>query len=601
MKNRGFVFRENMDKEKIKIPKIITVGDLSKRLGVSAASVVAELMKNGVMATINESIDFETAAIISEYLGLEVEEEINNNQKGDEEVIEKKVKANLTTRPPVVSILGHVDHGKTALLDAIRHTNVVAGEAGGITQHIGAYQVERNKKKITFVDTPGHSAFEEMRAHGAQITDIAIVVIAADDGIKTQTLEAINHIKNAHTSLIVAITKIDKPEADAQRVMQQLAEINLIPEEWGGHTLCVQVSGKTGVGVDDLLDLILLLADLKNLQADEKSPATGVVVESHMDSGKGPVATILIQNGTLKVGDCMQIGETYGRVRSIANDLGKKIKEAFPSMPVRVAGVKKVAMIGEPFIVFSDEKGARGACDNFKKACVVKTYSSVKKINLETITSSIAESDVRELAVVVKADVQGSLDAILQAFDKFSTPEVKVRAVHAGVGEVNESDIMRATTASKLIVAFNTAVPQAIKQIAKTENVNISSYKIIYELLDDIKKALEDLLPPKIIEIIIGKLEVLQIFSTSKKLTVLGGKVTEGKIEKGARAKIMRKDEELGKVKVTSVKRGKEEVTQAQIGMECGLGVEGLNDIQPKDQVVLFALEEQKQTLNVKI
>ena len=591
-----------MEKEEIKISSIITVGDLAKKLGVSAAAVVAELMKNGVMTTINESIDFETAAIISEYLGIEVEEESRPSKKTNHE-LEIKEKANLTIRPPMVSILGHVDHGKTSLLDAIavHHANVVAGEAGGITQHIGSYQVERKGKKITFIDTPGHSAFEEMRAHGAQITDIAIVVIAADDGIKTQTLEALNHIKKAHTSLIIAITKIDKPDADIQRVMQQLAEINLVPEEWGGHTLCVQVSAKTGSGIDNLLDIILLLADLKNLQADEKSPATGVVIESHMDSGKGPVATILIQNGTLKVGDCLQIGETYGRARSITNDLGKKIKEALPSMPVKVAGVKKVAMVGEPFIVFSEEKEARGACEDFKKACVIKTYGSVKKINLETITSSIAECEVKELAVVIKADVQGSLDAIVQAFEKLSTAEVKVRAVHAGVGEVNESDIMRATTASKLIVAFNVAIPQAINQIAKTEHVNISSYKIIYELLDDIKKALEDLLPPRIIEIISGRLEVIQIFSTNKKMIVLGGRVTEGKIEKGTKARVLRKDEEMGKVKILSVKRGKDEVNQAQIGMECGLGVEGTVEIQPKDQIVFYLVEEQKQTLNANI
>lgn len=597
----GFCIKGKMAEKKVKIPKIITVGELANKLGVSTASVVAELMKNGVMATINENIDFETAAIIAEYLGVEVESETEKGTEASNEKIELKSLADLDPRPPVVSILGHVDHGKTALLDKIRHTNVVAGEAGGITQHIGSYQVERKDKKISFIDTPGHSAFEEMRAHGAQITDIAIVVVAADDGIKTQTLEAINHVKKAHTSLIIAINKIDKPEADVQRVMQQLAEINLVPEEWGGHTLCVQVSAKSGEGLDALLDMILLLADLKKLGADYKAPATGVVIESHMDSGKGPVATILVQNGTLRVGDSVQIGETFGRIRSIQNDTGKRIKEAGPSMPVRIAGIKNVAKIGEPFTVFADEKEARNARDDFSKAQTVKSYGDVKKINLESITSSIADNEAKELALVVKADVKGSLDAIVQAFEKFNTTDVKVRVVHAGVGEVNESDIMMATTASKLVIAFNVPVASSVKQIAKTERVKISSYKIIYELLDDIKAALEDLLPPKIIEITVGKLEVLEVFSLSKKISVIGGKVVEGRIEKGTKAKVLRGENEIAKIKITSVRRGKDEVSHAQIGMECGLGVEGSTDIKPKDIIVSVAYEEQKQTLSFKI
>ncbi|MEI7690416.1 MAG: translation initiation factor IF-2 [bacterium] len=592
------------EEEKVKIPSIISVGDLAKKLGVSAASVVAELMKNGLMATINENIDYDTAAIIAEYLGVEVE--IDQTQPTQDKSTEKKkvdVKENthLPERPPFVSILGHVDHGKTALLDKIRDTNVVAGEAGGITQHIGSYQVQRKNKKITFIDTPGHSAFEEMRAHGAQITDIAVVVIAADDGIKTQTLEAINHVKNAHTSLIIAINKIDKQDADPQRILQQMAEIGLVPEEWGGHTLAVQVSAKTGEGIDGLLDLILLLADMKKLRAEIEVPASGVVVESHMDSGKGPVATVLVQNGTLNVGDCVQIGETFGKVRSMHNDLNKRIKSAPPSTPVRLAGIKQVAKIGEFFTVFVDEKGAKTACDDFKKSCVVKSYQSVKKLNLESITTSMADCNVKELALVVKTDVQGSLDAIEQALEKYVTPEVKVRVVHGGVGEVNESDVMMASTASNLIIAFNTSIPSTVHQIAKTEKVSISNYKIIYELLDDVKKAVEELLPPKIIEITLGKLEVLQIFSNAKKATVIGGKVIEGKIDKGAKAKVIRKDELIGQVKITSVRRGKDEIPQAQIGMECGLGTEGDVTILEKDLIVAFVQNEQKQTLDIKI
>jgi translation initiation factor IF-2 len=591
-----------MNQEKVKIPPIITVGDLATKLGVQAASVVGELMKNGVMATINENIDFETAEIIAEYLGQEIELEVNEKTKdANKGEIEKKDNSKLEKRPPVVSVLGHVDHGKTALLDKIRDANVVAGEAGGITQHIGSYQVVKNGKKISFIDTPGHSAFEEMRAHGAQITDIALLVIAADDGLKAQTLEAINHIKNASTSLIVVINKIDKPDADPQRVLQQLAEINLVPEEWGGHTLCVKVSAKTGEGIDSLLDLILLLADMKNLRADYEAPASGVVIESHMDLGKGPVATILIQNGTLRLGDNVQFGETYGKIKSIVEPTGKRVKEATPSTPVRISGIKEVGKVGEPFIVFADEKEAKNACENFKKAQTVKSYASVKKINLESITSSIAQSDVKELAIVVKADVKGSLDAIVQAFNKFSTNDAKINVVHAGVGEVNESDVMTATTGSRLVVAFNVAIPSAISQIAKQEKVKISSYRVIYELLDDIKTALEDLLPPIVIELVTGRLEILEVFSKAKKVSVVGGKVIEGKIEKNSKARLMRNKEEIGKVKIDSVRRGKDEVPSCQIGNECGIGLEGFSDIQAKDVLECVSYEEQKQTINVKI
>lgn len=584
------------NQEKVKIPQIITVGELAKRLEVSAASVVAELMKNGVMATINESIDFETAAIIAEYLGVEVEEE-TSEAKDTKVSLESK---NTRERPPVVSVLGHVDHGKTALLDAIRNTSVRAGEAGGITQHIAAYQVERKGKKITFIDTPGHSAFEEMRAHGAQITDIALIIIAADDGIKAQTLEAINHAKKAGTKMIMVINKIDKPGADPNRVLQQLAEINLVPEAWGGDTYVVNVSAKSGEGIEELLDFILLVAELEELKADFTQAATGVVVESHVDIGKGPVATILVQNGTLRIGDCGQFGETYGRIRSMELS-GKKLKEVTPGMPAKISGIKEVAKVAEPFTILSCEKDARDAAVCYCQSLTAKKYSEVKKINLESITSSINAEGIKELGIVVKADVKGSLDAIVQALDKYKTSEVKVRVVSAGVGEVTESDVMMASTASKLIVAFNTSATQAVKQIAKSEKVKISSYRVIYELLEDIRAALEDLIPEKEIEIITGKLEVLQSFSTAKKLTVVGGKVIEGKLEKGARAKLIRNGEELCKIKIDSVKRGKDEVKECQIGNECGLGIEGACEIKEKDFIVSYNIEHQKQTLDIKI
>jgi translation initiation factor IF-2 len=594
-----------MSEVKVKIPKIITVGELSKRLGVSAASVVSELMKNGVMATINDNIDFETAAIIAEYLGVQVEEEEGTAKQGaPETAVELKTAStdkDAQVRPPVVAIMGHVDHGKTSLLDRVRETNVVVGEAGGITQHIGAYQVKKNDNKITFIDTPGHAAFEEMRAHGAKIVDIVLIIVAADDGIKAQTLEAINHAKKAGNPMIFVINKIDKPGADVNRIYQQMAEVGYVPEEWGGQTTTVKVSAKSGEGIDELLEIILLMAELQDLKANYDSPATGVVIESHMDLGKGAVATILVQNGTLHTGDCIQIGETYGRIRTMDSFQGKRIKEATPGTPVKISGIKDVASPGEPFTFFADEKEAREGCADFKRAKTAKRYSEVKKINLETITSSIAEGGMKELAIVVKADVQGSLDAILQSLGKFVAPEAKVNVVASGVGDVTESDIMMASTASKLIIAFNVGFSSNVGQVAKGEGVKISTYRVIYELLDDIKTALEELLPAKEIEITHGKLEVLAVFSNAKKLTVAGGKVVDGKMEKGQLVKIMRGDEQIATSKIDAVRRGKDEVKECAIGTECGIGLDGNVPVQEKDFIVSYSIEKQKQTLDIRI
>lgn len=585
----------------VKLPKIIAVGELSKRLGVSAASVVAELMKNGVMATINENVDYETAAIIAEYLGVSVEEEAGSGQESTSCVAEVANSKNAEKRSPIIAVMGHVDHGKTKLLDAIRKTDVVSGEAGGITQHIGAYQIEKKNEKITFLDTPGHAAFEEMRAHGAKITDIALIIIAADDGIKTQTIEAINHAKRAETPMIMVINKIDKPGADANRIYQQLAEIGYVPESWGGKTICVSVSAKSGEGIDDLIDMILLVSEMLDLKADFSALASGVVVESHMDSGKGPVATILVLNGTIRVGDCVQIGETYGKIRSMDDYRGRRVKEATPGQPVKIAGIKNVAQVSEPFTVFCDEKEARDAAEYYKQSRSAKRYSEVKKINLESITDSIARSDVKEFAIVVKADVQGSLDAITTALEKFNNHDVKVRVIGGGVGDVNETDVTMAATASKLIVSFNVQASGNVSSFAKSEGVKISTYRVIYELLDDIKAAVEELLPPIVTEMTLGKLEVLQVFSTTKKLTVAGGKVIEGKMEKGTTAKVIRDSEEIGRIKVLSVHKGKDEVDSCQIGGECGLGIEGKVEVKAGDTIVTFTIQTQKQTLDVKI
>ncbi|MEI6266945.1 MAG: translation initiation factor IF-2 [bacterium] len=593
-----------MSEKVVNIPKIISVGELAKRLEVTAASVVAELMKNGIMATINENIDFETAAIIAEYMDITVVEEApkksasaNNSPSCDSE----ENSAKNEKRSPIVAVLGHVDHGKTSLLDAIRKTDVVSGEAGGITQHIGAYQVTRDDTRITFLDTPGHSAFEEMRAHGAQITDIALIIVAADDGLKEQTLEAISHAQKAETPMIIVINKIDKPGADINRIYQQLAEINLVPEAWGGKMVCVPVSAKNGEGIDTLLEMVILTTEMLDLKANFSSLASGVVVESHMDKGKGPVATILILNGTLRAGDCLQIGETYGKVRSMEDYKSRKQKEATPGMPVKISGIKDVAQVSEPFTVFCDEKEAREAAVFFRSARGAKKYANVKKINLESITESISMSDLKELSIVIKTDVQGSLDAIETALEKFSTAGVKAKVVSGGVGEVNESDVMMASTASKLIIAFNVITPPNVKQFAKNEGVKISSYRVIYELLDDIKQALEDLLPPLVIELTQGKLEVLQVFSVNKKVTIAGGKVVEGKIDKGADVRVIRKGEEVSRIKVLSIHRGKDEVPFCQIGTECGLGLEGKADVEVGDEIIAYSRKEQKQTINVKI
>ncbi len=590
-----------MGEEIIKIPKIISVGELAKKLGVSTASVVGELMKNGVMATINENIDFETAAIIAEYMGKTVEEEeIKAKTEPDKKITLKNV-SDGEERPPVIAVMGHVDHGKTKLLDTIRNTNVMEKEAGGITQRIGSYQVEVKGRKITFIDTPGHSAFEEMRAHGANITDIALIVIAADDGIKPQTLEAINHAKKANTTMIMVINKVDKPGADVNRVYQQLTEIGYTPEEWGGKTVVAKVSARTGEGVDELLELILLVADLLELRADHNAPATGVVVESRKDIRKGSIARILVQNGTLHNGDFVQIGETFCRVRSIEDFNNKRVKEATPGMPVLISGMKEVPKVGEVFTVFEDEKEAKKACEEYRSSIYVKKYSNIKKINLESITNSIALSEAKELALVVKADRQGSLDAIIQALEKFSTPEVIVKIISASTGEITESDIMMARTASKLIVAFNVQAQSAINTLAKNEGVRISIYRVIYELLNDIKTVVEDLLPPKEIEITNARFEVIQVFSKNKKLTVAGGKVIEGKVEKGPKVRVLRNNEEIGSAKILTIQRGKDEVRECQVGTECGLGVETSIELEPKDILVFYSVEQQKQSLDIKI
>ncbi len=587
------------DTIKKQIPEVVTVGGFADALGVPVAKVVAELMKNGVMATINEYIDFETAAIIAEYMGFEVERatEEQKNRNTEKQTKPPEDSANLVSRPPIVAVLGHVDHGKTSLLDAIRETNVVGGESGGITQHIGAYQVEKDGRKITFLDTPGHAAFERMREHGAQFTDISLILIAADDGVKPQTVEAINHSKKAETPMIVVVTKIDKPDSDINRIKQQMAELGLTPEDWGGDIPVAEVSAKTRQGLDDLLDLILVMSDIKEFKADPKMPASGIVIETHIDYGKGPVATVLIKNGTLHVGDFIAVGETYGKIRSMESYNKKRIKEAEPSAPVKISGLRGVPKVSDLLQVFSDEKEAKAEVENIKKRKTISSLSKVKKIGVEELSASMRDSEKKELSIVLKADVRGSLDAIKEAFNKISNDEVSVKVVSGKVGAVNESDIAMAKSSDNIIIGFNVSVSSNIDQLAKKEKVKIYSYKVIYELLDDVKELLSDLLPPEMKELTLGKLKVLAIFKSKKGQMIVGGEVREGKIEKNTEARVMRGKEEIGRASITLVKREKEEVREVQVGSQCGISLDKELPIEEGDVVESFRTEQVKRTL----
>lgn len=578
------------------IPEVVTVGDFAHALGVPVAKVVAELMKNGVMATINEYIDFETAEIIAEYLGFEVEKEVTDKPVKEEKKTEVH-KGDMVPRPPIVAVLGHVDHGKTSLLDAIRETDVVGKESGGITQHIGAYQVEKNGRKITFLDTPGHVAFEKMRQQGAEVTDIALILVAADDGVKPQTVEAINHAKKAETPMIVVITKIDKPDADITRAKQQVAELGLNPEEWGGDTPVAEVSAKTKEGLDDLLELILVMADVSDFMADPKMPAAGIAIETHMDYGKGPVATILVKNGTLRVGDYVSVGETYGKIRAMEDHKKKRLKEAPPSMAVRVSGLKGVPKISDLLQVFSDEKEARTEIESIKKTRKISSLANVKKIGFEELSESMKDSEKKELTVVLKTDVRGSLDAIKEAFKKISNSEVAIKVVSGKVGDITENDIQMAKSAGNIIIGFNVSIPANILTLSKQEKVKIYTYKVIYELLDDVKNLLSDLLPPEIKELTLGKLTVLKIFKSGKGQMVVGGEVKEGKIEKDTEVRIMRGKEEIDRAHITLVKKEKDEVREAQVGTQCGISLDKEIPIEEGDIIESFRTEKVKRTL----
>lgn len=588
----------------IEVPPILTVREFAESLKIPVTEAIAKLVQNGVMATINESIDFETMAIIADELGFELKEKIEI----EEHRVEKKevTQKNLQPRPPVVTVMGHVDHGKTLLLDAIRHTDVVATESGGITQHIGAYQVRvrpvllkanqsrpysveasRNKQKervITFLDTPGHEAFSAMRAHGANITDVVVLVVAANDGVKPQTIEAINHAKTASVPIVVAINKIDLPDADLEKAKRQLADQGLLSEEWGGQTPIVEVSAKTGKNVEELLEMILLVADLKELKADSLLPASGVVIESHMQAGRGPIATVLIQEGTLKKGEPFVVGQTYGKARILESYLGKNISEAGPSTPVRISGIQDLPNFGDRFLVVENEK-------------VAKELTKIKTIKRKVLSISEISPDLKELKIVLKADVTGSLEAIKSALKNISTSEVKIKVIHEGVGGISESDVNMAIASKALVIGFRVKADTEVMNLARRENIKISLYDIIYQLLDDLTAALSGLLEPEIVETEVGRLQILAVFRTTKNEKIVGGKVTSGKIMNGAEVRIVRDKETIGIGKIINLQQNKKDINEVTENFEAGLRIATPTKILIGDFLECYKKEERMRKL----
>lgn len=577
---------------KVPIGESVGVGEFADLAGLPVSKVIGELMKNGVMATINEQIDFDTAAIIGADLGVEVDKKIEL----EPERASAPEAGQGVARPPVVAVMGHVDHGKTSLLDAIRNTDVVAGESGGITQHIGAYQIKRKDRWITFLDTPGHEAFSAIRAHGARITDVAIVVVAADDGVKPQTKEAIKLIQDAGVQLVIAINKIDKPGADSNRVKQELGTLGLVPEEWGGKTVMIDISAKTGQGVEELLDVVLLVADIEEITTRAEGPSDGVVVESHLDSGKGPVATLLVENGLLKPGDFIVSGGTYAKVRNLGDFHGHKLKVATGGMPVQVTGFKALPAFGDLFYGVDSEKTAKEKSVTRQRADSIKSMVKAK-IGVAELSSAITAGNVSELKVVVKADVRGTLSTLQESLANLRNDEVAVNIVSSGVGDVNESDISSAKASGALVIGFNVGVSSIVKQLADREKVKIQLYKVIYELLDDIRRVLSQMLKPEIIETVIGKLKILGVFKTTKSNVVCGGEVTEGKVESKVGVKIWRNKEQVGHGTLGSLQKEKQEAKQVGAGEQCGLNVQTETPILEGDVLEFFTTELRSRSL----
>lgn len=589
---------EEEEKIVLEIDDTITVKELSDKLKKTYAEVIKELMMMGVMAAVNQEIDFETAEKLGEkFDAIIMKRKVDVLEESVEQYIEEAEEAGTVKRPPVVTVMGHVDHGKTSLLDAIRKEEVAASEAGGITQHIGAYTVTINGEKITFLDTPGHEAFTSMRARGAQITDIVILVVAADDGIMPQTEEAINHCKAANVPVVVAINKIDRPGANPDKVKQQLAEKGLVSEDWGGDTITVPVSAHTKEGIDTLLEMVLLTAEIQELKSNPNRKAKGTVVDAKLDKGRGPVASLIVQNGTLKSGDSIIVGTTYGRIRAMFDDKGKKIKSAGPSIPVEVLGLSEVPSAGDRFYVVKDEKTARELAEK-RKIKTKNEYLSTSKVSLEDLYSQIKEGKIKELNIIVKADVQGTIEAITQSLEKLSTDEVKVRVIHGGVGAITETDVILANASSAIIIGFNVRPDSNAIISAEKENVEINTYRVIYSAIEDIKKAMIGMLEPEYKEVIQGRAEVRTTYKISNVGTIAGCYVQNGKITRNSNVRIIREGIVTFESELASLKRFKDDVKEVASGYECGIMIEKFNDIKDGDIIEAYTIEAvKKQTL----
>jgi translation initiation factor IF-2 len=578
----------------VQVPEVIGVGAFAESLGLPVTKVIGELMKNGVMATINEQIDYDTAAIIGTDLGFEIEEEKVQEEARPEKT--KLAEGEGMARPPIVAVMGHVDHGKTSLLDAIRSSHVAEKEAGGITQHIGAYQIKRHDRWITFIDTPGHEAFSALRQHGARLTDVAIVVVAADDGVKPQTKEAIRHAKEAGVKIVVAVNKIDKEGADPNRVRQELSDQGLVPEEWGGDTPMVDVSARAQTNLDKLVDVVLLVADIEELRARPDGPSEGAIIESHLDAGRGPVATVLVQNGRLQTGDYLVAGSTYAKVRSLGDYRGKRIAHADPGMPAVVTGFKAVPSFGDLFRALPTEKEAREAAAATLRREQAKSLG-VKKIDATQLSAAITAGNMQELNVVLKADTQGSLESLTESLDRLRNEEVAVRVVSSAVGGIAESDIAFAKAAGALLIGFNVGLNSSLKALANREGVQVRLYSVIYELTDDLRDALGQMLSPEVVENVVGALEIKGVFKTTKSNVVCGGTVTSGRIEPKLKLKIKRGGEVLGEGTLLSLQKDKQVAKEAFEGETCGINVGTGTAIELGDTLEFYTVETKARSL----
>ncbi len=577
---------------KVSIPDEINVGELASRMKKTAGEVIKQLIKLGVFASVSDVIDYDTAALVAMELGCKVDKEVVVTV--EERLIDDHEDSadELVGRAPVVVVMGHVDHGKTSLLDYIRHANVASGEAGGITQHIGAYTVEVNGSPITFLDTPGHEAFTSMRARGAMVTDIAILVVAADDGIMPQTIESINHAKAANIPLVVAINKMDTVGANPERIKQQLTEYDIVPEEWGGDTIVCPISAKTGMGIDNLLENLVILAEVQELKANPNRAAKGAVIEARLDKGRGPIMTVLVQNGTLKLGDIIIAGTAVGRVRTMINDKGVRITEAGPSVPVEISGMSEVPSAGDTFNAVADERMARELVEERKIQQKNAAFGANKKVSLEDLFSQIQAGEMKTLNIIVKADVQGSAEAVKASLEKITNEEVRVKVIHSGVGAINESDVMLAATSGAIIVGFNVRPDNAARDNAVRSNVDMRMYRVIYDCINEIESAMKGMLAPKFKEAIIGHAEVRETYKVSKVGTVTGCYVTDGKIQRGCSVRVLRDNVVIHEGELASLRRFKDDVKEVANGYECGMQVEKFNDIKVGDVIECFVMEQ---------